>query len=240
MKALDWWCALTPQETQSLMWVREAHLRHLYDNVFHVATRWPHYRLLLNDMRNLSTRFEGKRVLSLERSISETCGSPTAESRWAPLFERLTVVNHGLYSNERTYEGAIGEYDLVIVPNLLHHVRDAKGLLGYLGRLSSLGAVVYIFDTPFRETHDAPGHFYMFTPYGIRAALEDAGFTDINLQEVASSWEAVHYCLDFIGRQDGPLISEEERARILAKASEDMPYDADGRRMTMAWSVVAI
>ena len=75
------------------------HLKYLAKEVFHVEDKWPHYRLLLEDMDILSNEYAGKRVLSLERSISGTCGEADGESRWAPIFDNLTVCNHGLYDD---------------------------------------------------------------------------------------------------------------------------------------------
>ena len=127
----------------------------------------------------------------------------------------------------------------MIVPNLLHHVRDIAGFIQSLH--SGLYAPTYIFDTPFREIHE--NNYRMHTPLGIVADLESCGFKIRKLKEVNNNWEALLYCLDFAYEEDPrpDCLSWDEyrlfRESIKWHASLDFPNV--GRRMCMAWSVRA-
>ncbi|MGI0023648.1 MAG: hypothetical protein ACREA4_00710 [Nitrososphaera sp.] len=101
---------------------------------------------------------------------------------------------------------------------------------------------LYIFDTPFREVHDCPGDYVRYTPYGIREMLERSGIVVKELKEVVNHWEAVLYCLGFAGEMDKQephmamlkgMIAERAAAAVSTVSS------AEGRRMCMAWSVIA-
>lgn len=222
-----------------------SHLEYLADKVFHVRDRWPHYRLLLEDMQGLHEKYRDAKVLSLERSISDTCGAPIAESRWLPLFNDITVINHGLYDSRYSYfvhdRAIVGRpWDLIINPNLLHHVRDQAGLFAAMCHSMDPHTELYIFDTPLREVHDCPGDYVRYTPYGIRDMLDRNGIAVNELKEVVNHWEAVMYCLGFSGQVDkqDPHMAMLKGMIAERAAAVSTVSSATGRRMCMAWSVM--
>lgn len=194
--------------------------------------RWPHYRLLLDDMRALGDKYRDAKVLSIERSF----GMP---SRWQGTFANLAVSDweRGPTATDPSWYSS---WDLIIVPNLLHHMPDVGAFLTWLVGLRA--RETYIFDSCFRELHYLPRHYHMLTPYGIRAMLAARGMHRVVVKETGNRWEALKYCLDFMETEYGDqvLLSDHERARINAKAKEGAPDRGrgvgDGKRMCLAWS----
>lgn len=176
------------------------HLEWLKENVFKAESRWPHFLLNLSDMDHLHKKYGDKRVLSLERSIQGTCGKAEGDSRWRPLFSNLVVVNHGMYDDRHDYmlpDHVLDEdWDLVIVPNLLHHVADQQGFFAALEFLNIEGEL-YIFDTVIHELHDMPHDYIRYTPYGIRDILERHGFKINSIRKTGNHMSAIRYFLDY-------------------------------------------
>lgn len=227
----------------------EKKLEYLAQDVFMTESRWPHYKVLLQDVSELSLEY--KTVLSLERSILGHCGKADGPSRWEGVFEDLCVVNHGISDDRARYHLQIPEeakrekYDLIFVPNLLHHVKDEERFLEEVCSLASEhNCPLYIFDTPFRELHDIPGHYQMRTLYGMEAALHRNSMHPLKTRHRVNSWEALHYMLDLFDTEydDIPNISPQERMRILSKAKMDTPEHTGlkNRAFSMCWSVLAV
>ncbi|MGH3087738.1 MAG: hypothetical protein ACRDSJ_10540 [Rubrobacteraceae bacterium] len=195
-------------------------------------------------MEHLSEEYRDANVLSLERSIVGTCGKAEGESRWKPLFNNLTVVNHGQHDGRAVYNLSddirLAHWDLVLNPNLLHHVRDQNGLFRVMTELVGKETELYIFDHPFVEVHDVPGHYCLYTPYGIRDRLEREGLSIVSLREVVNHWDAILYCVDFAMQKEPDLRASDilkDPKELLELAMLD--YPPIGRRMCMAWTVRA-
>ena len=130
----------------------DSHIKILKKEVFFTNTKWPHFDLLFNDIKKLSSSKNLKKIVSLER------GSLYGNiSLFAPLFEKKEfisidcstkkILSRGSYNkkfveNEKIIKGPLTYHfdyrniklkknsaDLIIVPNLMHHIFDHKKLL---------------------------------------------------------------------------------------------------------------
>lgn len=194
------------------------HLAVLTEKVFQTATKWPHFELLLNDVRQLADRTPaGARVVSMERGllyggcsliapffqdhdfIALDCSPPSADDRGA--------YNHAMVDDPRflfvpsTHRGEIdrtgletGWADLVLVPNLVHHVADQDGLFAELARLVRPGGQVYVFEPLLRELHQIPDDYLRWTPYGMARVMQKAGLTPAPPALTGGPFEAIAYC----------------------------------------------
>jgi hypothetical protein len=128
------------------------HLAVLAEKVFQTATKWPHFDLLLADVRRLADEMPvGATVVSMERGllyggcsliapffqnhdfIALDCSPTSADARGA--YNGAMIDDPRFLFVPTTHRGAIdetglasGQADLVLVPNLVHHVADQQGL----------------------------------------------------------------------------------------------------------------
>lgn len=196
----------------------DAHQRMLEERVFQVETKWPQFRLLIADMRRLADEMpEGAQVVSLERTllygglslfapffhrqdfISVDCSPDSAQGRGAynstmvddprclavPMRHRGQPEKTGLPS---------GHADLVLVPNLVHHVRDQQGLFAEMVRLLRPGGRGYIFEPLVRELHQAPDDYVRYTPWGFEEQLRAAGLVFDRHEAEGGPFTAIAYC----------------------------------------------
>lgn len=196
----------------------DAHQAMLAERVFQVESRWPHFRLLLRNVREWGQRLEpGAVVVSLERTllyggfsliapffprqrfISVDSSPPSADERGAynaemvddrrfikiPLTRRAPIEDTGL-------EGGLA--DLVLVPNLVHHVQDQVRLFREMARVLKPGGTVYVFEPLLRELHQVPDDYLRYTPYGMQAVLRDSGLEPLDVELEGGPFSAVAYC----------------------------------------------
>ena len=194
------------------------HLQVLFDRVFQVDKLWPQFRLLLNDLTELAGNIPPDSVVvSLERSLlyggcsliaplfsdvkftAIDCSPRSADDRGAynahlvddprflsvPITRRATLPETGV---------ADGEADLVIVPNLVHHVCDQDGLFRELSRIVKPGGRVYVFEALVREIHQAPDDFLRYTPYGLEAAFRRVGLQSEPVRTEGGPFQVITYC----------------------------------------------
>lgn len=195
-----------------------AHEQMLEQRVFQIETKWPQFRRLLDDLRALAAAMPaGSTVVCLERTLlyggyslfaplfskqrflSVDCSPAVAESRGA--------YNAGMVDDDRfipiaTTHRAPAEAtglpdsstDLVIVPNLVHHVRDQAGLFGEMARLLRPGGRGYIFEPLVRELHQVPDDYVRYTPWGFETQIEAAGLTYDRYVPEGGPFTAIAYC----------------------------------------------
>lgn len=212
----------------------QAHAELLAEKVFQVETRWPHFRLLLKNIRDWARRLpEGATVVSLERTllyggislvapfffrqkfISIDCSPESAEQRGDynramaddPRCLRVRFTRRAPI--ERTgLDDAVA--DLVLVPNLVHHVADQNALFSEMARITRPGGSVYVFEPTLRELHQAPDDYLRYTPFGMRNALTAAGLEADDFEVEGGPFSAVAYCWT----QALQYFPEAERARM--------------------------
>lgn len=249
-----------------------AHRAVLEERVFKVTTRWPHFRLLLDDAQRLADELpEGARVVSLERTLLYG-----GLSLFAPFFARQEFVsvdcspqsadargayNAGMVDDPRTIrirfsrrgseiETGIPENwaDLVMVPNLVHHVADQDRLFGELARITRPGGSVYIFEPILRELHQMPDDYLRYTPPGMRNALAAKGLEVRDVRHEGGPFSAVAYCweqaLQYFpdGQREAMKrwFFEEEFPRLMAWDSEHTQNRVrDNTSFPVAFSILA-
>ncbi len=195
-----------------------AHADMLAEKVFQTETRWPHFRQLLRDIRNMATTTPtGATVVSLERTLlyggislfapffqqhrflSIDCSPDSADERGAynrtmvddprcivrPIDRRALIEDTGL-----DHDFA----DLVMVPNLVHHVADQLALFSEMARITKPGGKVYIYEPTVRELHQIPDDYLRYTPYGMANTLEKVGLVPEDHEIEGGPFSAIAYC----------------------------------------------
>lgn len=197
---------------------RERHIEFLHERIFQTRTKWPHFARMLGDVRELAeTCREGARVAILERAYVYG-----GDSLFAPLFDRqkVTVVDCEIsttaerdgYQKSWTDDPRClhrpadrrapitktglpdASADLLLVPNVVHHVRDQDGMFEEIRRLMAPGATGYLFEALLRELHQAPDDYLRYTPWGFEAVLERHGLRLAEWRPAGGPFESIAYC----------------------------------------------
>ncbi len=157
--------------------------------VYFTKSRWPFYELLLSDMRRLSG--EKGRTVAIERCFDEP-------SRFAPYFWNFASAECEWAAKQMEWEPLWlrPKPALILIHNLIHHTRDIPGLMNNVFDALEPNGRIYVFEATFRELHQEPYHWQMFTPYGMRDLLERHGFTVEDERRTGDAFEAAIYCLD--------------------------------------------
>lgn len=196
----------------------QAHLDVLWKDVFQIDTKWPQFALLINDLVNLSLNTPtNSTVVCFERTLLYG-----GFSLVAPLFPHVNFISidaspesaneRGGYNSNKvshkgfiripfTYRASIENTglqseiaDLVLVPNLVHHVADQSALFSELNRVLKKKATVYIFESILRELHQMPDDYIRYTPFGLEKMLTKYGFSDFVTDTKGGPFEAITYC----------------------------------------------
>lgn len=195
------------------------YIEFLTNNVFMANQKWPHFKLLMDDLTELSkTTTIDTRILSLERTIMYGGWSLTA-----PIFSQgkfqsydcspVSADDRGSYNANLVNNPAFikkikssrlkqlspipkesNSIDLIIIPNLLHHYVDIDFLLSEVSRILSHKGQVYVFDSILRELHQEPDDFARFTPYGLSNTLNKFNLKEIDVRTAGGPFEAITYC----------------------------------------------
>ncbi|MEP4378265.1 MAG: methyltransferase domain-containing protein [Alphaproteobacteria bacterium] len=196
----------------------DGHAEVLAERVFQVDTKWPHFKRLLTDIRALAGEMPaGASVVSLERGLlyggcsliapffqdqdyqALDCSPQSADDRGAynaamvddPRFlfvpggHRVGVSDTGLEDSAA---------DLVLVPNLVHHVADQTAFFAELARITRPGGRVYVFEPLLRELHQSPDDYLRWTPFGMARAMREAGLQPNEAKTAGGPFEAIAYC----------------------------------------------
>ncbi len=195
------------------------HVKFLKEKVFFVNTKWPHFELLFKDIEALSKSKKFKNIVSLER------GSLYGDiSLFAPLFHRKNfksidcstkkIRSRGSYNkkfvkNNKIIKIPVSKHcdyrkiklnknsaDLIIIPNLMHHIFDHELLLKQCKKILKKNGQLYIFEPTIREIHQAPDDYFRFTPYSLKKILKKIGFKNSKHKLCGGPFTAAAYCLD--------------------------------------------
>ena len=195
------------------------HEKAVKKDIFFTETKWPHFNLLFNDLKKLSKNKKKIKVLFLERS--HLYGKL---SLLAPYFMDHDVVSvdctpkklipRGKYNKHLTINPDIikfhsqyhcdykklnikeKNFDLVIIPNLIHHISEHDKLFINIKKLLKKNGKLYIFEPLLRELHQKPEDYLRFTPFGLKNILKKNRFSDFSISEEGSIFTAITYCWD--------------------------------------------
>lgn len=195
----------------------EKHTEVLADKVF-LTDRLPHFDLLLREVRSLAEHLPARAtVVSLERGllygglslvgpyfhrqnfISIDSSPESADERGAynkdkvinknflrvPITKRAAIENTGLEDNLA---------DLVLVPNLVHHIADQNKLFNEMARITKTNGKVFVFEPTLRELHQIPDDYLRYTPYGMENIMRQVGLTPIETKLDGGPFSAIGYC----------------------------------------------
>ena len=251
---------------------RQEHLTFLRERVFQTPTKWPQFELLLDDIVTLANECRpGDTVVGLERTLLYG-----GISLLAPMFSDQTYISvdcspssadeRGAYNNwmveddrciRRDYDrrgdptatGLESETaDLVLVPNLVHHVRDQAGFFAEMARILKPSGQLYIFEPLVRELHQKPDDYVRYTPSGVEAMCANVGMAVDRVNDRGGPFEVISYCwtqaLEYIPEDErGPWrdwFYDQHFAELL---DMDRKYPNNLERQhtsfPMTWSVLA-
>jgi SAM-dependent methyltransferase len=197
---------------------QKEHLEFLAESVFQVTTKWPHFQRMLDDIVELAGNVTpSQKVVCLERAYVYG-----GDSLFAPLFSQgrfISVDCHLQSTAERSgyqkswledsrcihipadMEASITQVplpsesaDIVLVPNVVHHVKDQEGMFAEIARLLKPGGKGYIFEALLRELHQIPDDYVRYTPWGFQTVLEKHGLTQTEWRGSGGVFEAISYC----------------------------------------------
>jgi SAM-dependent methyltransferase len=195
-----------------------AHLEFLRRKIYQVDTKWPHFGRMLDEVSALAASCQAEdTIVCLERAYVYG-----GDSLFAPLFTRGSFIGvdcetetgreRGGYQKDwmndpdcvhvpttvkaiATATGLPGGCaDLVLVPNVLHHVEDQAALFAEIARLLKPGGKGYIFEALLRELHQMPDDYVRFTPWGFGGQLARHGLEMTDWTPAGGPFEAIAYC----------------------------------------------
>lgn len=195
-----------------------AHVECLRVKVFETRTRYPHFELLLQDMERLSQALPPKsRVAIFERTqlyggfsliapifkghraLSIDLSPASADARGA--YNRSMVGDPRFIEIPSTRRSSLLEsglddasQDLIVIPNLIHHVADQGALFAEVARKVAPGGLAYAFEPLVRELHQAPDDYLRYTPYGLEYIFRQHGLSPESTRTEGGPFQAVAYC----------------------------------------------
>ena len=211
------------------------HTRVLRDKVF-LTEHLPHFELLLREVQRLSANCHADAtVVSLERGllygglsligpyfyrqnfIAIDSSPESADERGAynenkvldddflrvPTSKRAPVHNTGLRDNCA---------DLVLAPNLVHHIADQNALFSEMARITKAHGRVFVFEPTLRELHQIPDDYLRYTPYGMTQIMHSVGLKAIDTNLDGGPFSAIGYCwlqaLEYMPEEDKKEVAD--------------------------------
>jgi SAM-dependent methyltransferase len=195
-----------------------AHLEFLRRKIYQVDTKWPHFGGMLDEVAAMARDCKADQTtVCLERAYVYG-----GDSLFAPLFtvgkfisvdcEIETTRERGGYQKDWMNDPSCthiqanfkasatatglpsGCADLLLVPNVLHHVKEQDALFAEVARLIKPGGTGYIFEALLRELHQAPDDYVRYTPWGFEEMLARHGLTMTRWTPSGGPFEAIAYC----------------------------------------------
>ena len=194
------------------------HVAFLRERVFQTKTKWPQFELLLNDLQEFGEEPDPNRVVvSLERTllygglsliapffrqqsfISIDCSPPSADQRgayndWMTDDARCMRIAHDRRASPTATGLDDDSVDLILVPNLVHHVRKQAAFFAEIARVLRHGGQLYIFEPLVRELHQKPDDYVRYTPWGVESMCEDVGLAVESVRDRGGPFEVISYC----------------------------------------------
>lgn len=193
------------------------HEKALKEEVFFTTNRWPHFNLLFDDIKKLSKKKINK-IICIERTnlygaislfkpffsdkefTSVDC-SPTkilkrgAYNKKLVSSDKIIKTKVTKFSNYKKLISKKNSCDLVLIPNLMHHIYDYDKLIKNCKKILKKDGLIYIFEPLLRELHQIPEDYFRFTPFSLKKILSKNGFKDIKTKTSGGAFSAALYCL---------------------------------------------
>jgi len=212
------------------------HIDVLKNNVFHIHDKWPQFNLLLEDLFELQGIFNTDVVVAcMERTllyggyslfapffrnknfISLDCSPESADGRKD--YNRHMVDHPGFikipYSKRVSFEDIDLEnetVDLLLIPNLVHHVKNQDSMLEQASRILKKGGLIYIFEPLVRELHQIPDDYLRYTPFGLENTLTKFGFANFDIRHTGGPFSVLSYvwiqALEYLPEEEREEVSE--------------------------------
>lgn len=213
------------------------HVEILKKYVFQVYDKWPQFELLLDDLFKFKDNLPNQStIVSIERTllyggysligpyfntdhnfISLDCSPESADSRGN---YNQKMINHSgfikvPYTKRVNFENIDYEndsVDLLLIPNLVHHVKNQDLMFDQACRLLKKDGLLYIFEPLVRELHQIPDDFLRYTPYGLENILSKYGFGDFKVSYTGGPFSVLSYvwiqALEYFPDNEREKISE--------------------------------
>jgi len=248
------------------------HEKALKDEVFFTKTKWPHFDLLFKNLNKLSKKIKKDDfIISLERSslygkislfapyfskgkfISVDCTSKKLKSRGS--YNKKFTNNKNIIKNLSCYSFDYkninlkkNNANLVIIPNLMHHVDDSDALLNSASKLLKKNGMIYIFEPLLRELHQMPEDYGRFTPYILEKKLAKVGFKKIKYEFTGGPFTSIAYFVDqaiqYFPKQKRLIYEKKFRKEFPKLLKYDKKYKSNKVRKNtlspVAFSITAI
>ncbi len=239
------------------------HIEILRQNVFEINTKWPQFELLLKDAEELSQRKDINTVCGIERTLLYG-----GYSLFGPLFEGnsknyfcvdsspISADERGAYCKNRILHDDFikkkmdirqkieelnlnRKFDLIIIPNLVHHVFDQNKLIKSCYELLNHKGKLYIFEPTLRELHQIPNDYLRWTPFGLNAIAESNNFNLICQKETGNAFDALRYswyqAIEYLEKNDRSEIQnwlEKEHIPFIEKLEKKSQKSNQLRKFT--------
>ncbi len=197
----------------------EKHEKYLREKVFYTNSKWPHFNLIFKDLKKFAKNSKKNSVIvSLERNslyggislfapfffkqsfISVDCVSPKLKKRGA--YNKIKAKSEVIIK-QKNYQFNYKEIklpnnfaDLIIIPNLMHHIDDIEILFRQIKKILKKNGKVYIFEPLVRELHQMPEDYFRITPFGFKKLLKKYGFSNFKINFDGGPFTAIGYCWD--------------------------------------------
>tara|TARA_B110001450_G_scaffold239118_1_gene246688 strand:- start:3496 stop:4278 length:783 start_codon:yes stop_codon:yes gene_type:complete len=195
------------------------HEKFLKKTIFFTEKKWPHFNLIFDDIKNLSKKMKKKStIVSLERNslyggvslfapffyehnfISIDCISAKLKKRGA--YNKIRKQTQ-IIIKKKNYQFDYREIklkknlaDLIIIPNLMHHIEDVDILFTQIKSILKKDGKIYIFEPLVRELHQIPEDFFRITPFGFKSILKNLNFSKFKIKFNGGPFTAIGYCWD--------------------------------------------
>jgi SAM-dependent methyltransferase len=198
----------------------KAHLHFLKHSIFKIESKWPQFKVMFDELESGAEFIaSAKNVLILER-----CYFYGGYSLFKPLFQNANVkvvdclneastAHRGAQSSWVDYPEFIKTYpdyeikpetlsehieekfDLVFIPNVIHHVQDQQTLFKQIGKVLAPGGKVLIFEGLVRELHHLPADYIRYTPQGIAFLFNSFGIKLEKTTYGSGVFDVIAYCM---------------------------------------------
>ena len=216
------------------------HEKFLKKKVFFCEDKWPHFDLLFKDINKFRKNNKFKKIISLERGglygsislfkpffinkdfISIDCSSEKILKRGH--YNKSYVKNENIikipvdyYRDYRKLKLKNSSADLILIPNLMHHIFDYSILFKQCKKALKKNGKIYIFEPLLREIHQAPDDYFRFSPFAMEKVLIKAGFKNVKKNFSGGPFSAAMYCLDQASQYLPPSLQKEFKKKQINK-----------------------